>query len=454
MLAFAGCRLRRTLRYTLGWPSRSVLLSHPGASVRATSVSELRSAEADYRRVLDHGGSVASKLRARSPFETVPVQQIVSSLKASGWEPSQWLRAQLEQRSRRIVGSQIVEHLVHHSKAAASAAPNNVISDLRSWEAPLARSVVDKIHRYSRPESSSVQLPQERGSSQRYGNVSATWDRLAGVKGPSSTTKWWSPSAANSCVPFVGALFVRYLFAAGRIDKFSLNWLGCLLRDLRGVVVRDTTGRTCEGAWLMPLAMVGDYWLVWLVVWQSLRSGSKEFQVLSFAHMHSVQFAFIVDLSDWEATGVEWLSPAAQMQRLSGHASIAEGAVVVRGFELEGSRREPLVKAAARRAFGRLPKTTLKALASHLGLGIDAGAGLFPLLRDLVAEVATRSLCVCGVCVRKSDMFRHLHGVPQMIILVGPRYYRQSSKLVSYGFLYVCSIRLCLHLGLLARQPH
>ena len=99
-----------------------------------------------------------------------------------------------------------------------------------------------------------------------------------------------------------------------------------------------------------------------------------------------VNMAFLVELDDWEVAPVTWMAPLCQYHILKDAKAFEPARMRHRALlhEVEGCRWMPLKEWAARHAFGKLPETTLRALAPILACHDDLGEDLFSVCMSLV----------------------------------------------------------------------
>jgi len=262
---------------------------------------------------------------------------------------------------------------------------------MRCWYTPIDRHIMDGVHRYKPKNTAYLHMPcQAKGGDEGFRGSSRpaeAWEPLKQVMGTNATPKWFSSGAVNMQVPLVDIAFVKYLLATDRVALGTKAWLSCLVRDLSGAVLRDTTGKQHDGGWLYPLVQVGDAWLVWPCSWCSVDYNNGQVSYLKFHTLDCVHLAFVVEVPDWEVATIQWLSPLSQRQLFRGTPLADVDHPQVRACEIQGQPRESLLRAAARRCFGKLSKTTLSAICDELKIPHESAHPLFKLLFDMVMHV-------------------------------------------------------------------
>ena len=92
----------------------------------------------------------------------------------------------------------------------------------------------------------------------------------------------------------------------------------------------------------------------------------------------------LVGIAEWEALRVTWHS--LQWQRVH-FQDTSEWTTSARAFQAEGGRWRPLLEVAAHCAFWSLPISTLKAVATHIGLHQASHVSLCQVLWQLILAI-------------------------------------------------------------------
>jgi len=198
--------------------------------------------------------------------------------------------------------------------------------------------------------------------------------------GTNQNPPWYSPAASNQCQCDVDMELALYCEANNCWERGQYAWLCTLMKD-HGMLVQHVKAGPLAGRWMF---CVGDMQNVAALLWPSLevQLGDQVCYCLDPAYMSGVfPLGFVLDLSEWRAMGVEWLSPMGVACKAAalGVAPPPHGCIAVPTHEPRG-----LLQAAASRCFGEAPKTLLLSLAKYIGAPFSPDDTLYARLEKLL----------------------------------------------------------------------
>ena len=109
---------------------------------------------------------------------------------------------------------------------------------------------------------------------------------------------------------------------------------------------------------------------------------------MQFAPSKTPLVAFLLQLQDWEACPVKWMSPLGQYYTMKDKTAFQPGRMRIRPMiNTKSDGWRSLAVFAADNAFGKLPQSTLRMLALELGCDSELGDSLFSVALALVMFV-------------------------------------------------------------------
>ena len=181
--------------------------------------------------------------------------------------------------------------------------------------------------------------------------------------GTNQNPQWYSPAASNQCQCDVDMELALHCEASNCWDKGQYAWLCTLMKD-QGMLVQYVGAGPSAGRWMF---CVGDMQNVAALLWPSLEVhiGDQVCYSLDPAYMSGVfHLGFVLDLSEWRAMAIEWLSPMGVACKA---AALGVALPPCACAAVPTHKPTSLLQAAASRCFGEAPKTVLLALAKHIG---------------------------------------------------------------------------------------
>ena len=296
-------------------------------------------------------------------FALAPVQQLVQLAEGAGWVVSEPMRDWLYKFHSRVLGSHVREdglrecRQVEHDNQNKKAAPRTLYGKLTS------SCCLNQRHQYRSPSIApgrtdrNVKLPEDTFKPSAK-NMSTDCKSL---KGTTSKTTWFSPTAQSSVSPFADLELFRTLEAGvgGDMLQSSRAWMGAL-------VVGDNMLIRKVGAniWLMPLAHVPDSIVICIEMHAELAPCGGCIMCYIMPAAIAPVYVAVIEFSQWEAMAITWLSPLAQVRRWRASLTATKDthyqAQRIRAVPTTDAAPASVLELAARNAFWSLPMQLLR----------------------------------------------------------------------------------------------
>lgn len=382
-LKWVGCRMKRMMHLTRGYPTRFVLLLG-SEQQQQDIVAEFRSDYDRYMKIKAMPKSKCAKImKARSLFEIAPVQQYSEALRLRDWQVDDRLLEWERSRSLRVIASLAIEDGVHHCKGAADRAASKRVGDLRLYHTLATKKIAEEIHHYENPvEDGWVQPPRCALLDETAFEPPAARSRssLAKLASDKASVPWYSPSPSDMAVPIMDLMLAEYLEKKDNFDAIVRVDLIVLLRGQSNIIVRDKTGACGGGKWLLPLVLVHTVGALAWPVWVSPQEPGGPLPSMTLRGCGRIDPIFIIDASDWEARSFQWWSPLrCKKEGFKSNADCHLRATLM-------TEAMPLIEAVGRTAFGTLPRTTLLRLSDLMGWQSDRHSSLLQLVYMMVGQ--------------------------------------------------------------------
>lgn len=368
----------------------------PDPEVREATIKELQMDLKMFQllRMQVGDGSAPKYLLDRHCFHLMPVVQLVEVMREAAWTLTPEVTAWLQSFHSRILGSQVCEDGLKDCRSLEHRNENRKANVKSLFHRLIVGSTLSMRHSYQQPPVSPAQVVRGAALPDAAYHASAkkATVNVAGVKGDSQKTDWFSPIAERTSLPYADLhlLSLAYNAAEGRLRSMDSAWMNQIAAG-KNLVIRKKQRSASQ--WLFPVGAFSDS--VCLCVPAKVhRFQGKQFFALPSAGCQLVTI-FIEDLADWEAVGLVWLSPLGQ-QRAMGQLGACnrrkqqpELPLAIRAMAdpvISPSGASPLLQVAARSAFWKLPGVLLKKLARHLDIQEVGAWGLGGRERALSAK--------------------------------------------------------------------
>ena len=432
-------RLKRCAPYLIGWPMRFVLLLSDDKEFAEDVMDELRLDSQNFANLIA-SNTVASKvLGKRSLFNLTCVQQGVEVCKKFDWMICDEVVDWVKEITLRPWSTKVNEDAIRYLKAASNNAPNKQLSEDRAWYTLIKSPVLTEEHKFKDVNVSdtfiprNITIPKELYRAAR--DKHSCWPALNGVRGPGSKIKdCFSPGPPGWNIPYADILFERHLTQNNRAHIANKAWLSCLARDLRSVIMRDTSNAAFEGKWVVPriaFASLGIMCLRVELVTCDFRGKVTQFEKANLLPVPHFEVGFMLRPQDWEVRRVRFLPPRAQAQEWpEAIEDIVQEPQEAFLHVLPGPP-VPIMVHVSGQAFGKLPLTTLKALGKEFNVSdISACSTLFQALKVMIMHF-TQHLnwseevvleCIRHRCVRetRNPLIDEILESDEFIELMGP----------------------------------
>ena len=147
-LPFIGCRLRRTLWYCRGWPWRFCTL---GAGV-PPEIQAKTSAALRLTTILSRSSSrcmaCSTQPWPRGAASTLPVQQLVQIMEASGWQATQQVQEWSDKVHAAVLTTQVIEDGFNRAKVPERKGPNKKLHARKLFSTLIEKDALSHVHHY------------------------------------------------------------------------------------------------------------------------------------------------------------------------------------------------------------------------------------------------------------------------------------------------------------------
>jgi hypothetical protein len=378
-LTLVGCRERRCLWLTAGWPTMFCLLAHEDPDLRGKTRDQLKNDLKHFEWLKQGGRRSLTLVCKRSCFNTASVKQLVAVMSRFGWEVARPVIDFSNELGRCILSSQVVEDGFNRERRAEGKGVSKRMSDTRVYSALIEKQVLDKVHDYTPLEYKSATVPRDAALPSHAFNALQKHESmdLKGIQSFSATPPWYSANAQHWTQKFADMALAREAYAAQDSTMMDTTWLSCLLDSTSIMVRRKAPG----SSWMLSLGTLasGLGALGWPAQEVRVGPGDAMFQPMLGTAGKALHWLFVCDLEQWEARQLVWKSPL--------WTCLKTGNSQLHGIMAEASGPEPLLRIAARGAFWHIQKALLVKLAEHIGVFVQVGWSLFELLVHLMRHV-------------------------------------------------------------------
>lgn len=383
-LGLVGARLRRGLELLRGWPQRAALMASEASGQQCMDMLKHDFELWQHMAATDH--ELLKSVVARSCFHTVLVQQLVAICKSQDWVWSPIIGSWVQQKHRRFRASQACEDAFKRQRRREARGQNRRGNPTRCFGVLLEREVLSKVHNYQEVDAKDCHL--RHGSalpSDAFEYRQSTNLAYSSIISHSSSTSWYSPTAAGQATVHADHSLLMYLRRKNNPDLLKNTWLSCFL-NVPNIMMRCKSEGGLEEPWVFPIAEVpGSAGLGWRA---TLVQGDGQ----SAGDMFTIECdrggcidITLLDVGEWEARLVEWRSPFWSWRTTPVEQ---RGVRSVRGALAEATTPpEPLLVAAAKSGFWRFDMVVRKKIAKLRGLDLDHCTGEFELCWQLLSVI-------------------------------------------------------------------
>lgn len=315
------------------------------------------------------------------------VVKIFRMAAAQGFEASDDLVSQVSSMFRTFGQSNIIELAVNSSRRAERASYTKRMADLRRWETLVSSSVSDGWFRYEQSKNWESEIvprglfndkvhPAFFGSKVAEASMS-----FAPIVSSSPKPSWHSPAPKGEIQFAADLALCRKCQRSDMWHRAPKVWLGCLLPD-GNFMVRRKRSSGCPGPWFISLGDAGVSGKIGWPVKTITFNNVTHFIPDPDAGPKDLIWIFIMDLGEWEAAELDWLSPLGLASSFRRRVELREGMLA----RMVGAP-DSLLKCAAKRAFFRLPRTALLQVAREAHCSVESSLPLFEILFTMVKEV-------------------------------------------------------------------
>lgn len=145
--------------------------------------------------------ATAKKLCERSIFHLLPVQQVVMAFEQSGWELDEAVTQLILSRSRRLLGTQIVEDGFKRQSRKQDLQANKRMRLSKVYKVLIERKVLGQFHGFDEVTPTPMELSMQANlPSNAYVSPLKQSVNLRGIIGHNQSPKWYSARPMDQCV--------------------------------------------------------------------------------------------------------------------------------------------------------------------------------------------------------------------------------------------------------------
>lgn len=394
-----ACRVQRCAYLFAGYGMRSALWLCEDYGTVSAELQRFEAAVRADQELQEHTDEVGvGRLVEQSQFRLMSVRQLALGMEETSFEEvSATMKNHLNHRHRRLIASELIENCFNRQKRAKGRDMNRRMDLRRAWGVVLDRKVLSEVNDFKEVRFDGV-VPL-KGHNLEEGIQHPTVGKCSIDAGPITSfdakTSWYSPGSDRHCVRFLSQYLHQHMQKTGAWDVGDRTWQGCLFKVEHDILVRRRGDK--EKAFFALAQVPGCCCIVWPAVHHRAPRISARKLVDFWTPAESVGVddlvAIVVDVQDWEALKVEFVSPldmAARVKAADG------GGVRVAAFEstpVVGWL--PLLNVAAARAFWELPLSVLKDFCKLLGVEISGSGSLVDILTGLTTNILGCSEADC-----------------------------------------------------------
>lgn len=338
LVALAASRLRKFLWMVRGWPANIVRWTAGSDAHRRQAVRLLKEDYEAFVAISGRTDAPSRRLAERSVFNTVPVQQAVELLKATGWVLTQPIIEKYENKHARLLGSQVIEDGVNRQRRVEQDRRNRRGTARAAFQALIEHHVGDQVHHFKPLEveakdfGAQTVLPEKTWRS----SIQAQSMSFDDIVSTSSRAPYVTTAPYDYATLFADLHLTTALHKMNRFDELQhLDMLQPLLRG-EGLLVRQ---KVAEGGRLAPfLLSLGSLAQTAAPAWRMTETkieGTNRsfFTPCSGAACKRMVWVIILQAEEFEATTFKWRSPL--WQRLQ-YPQMAELPIAVRAVQDRG----------------------------------------------------------------------------------------------------------------------
>ena len=242
-------------------------------------------------------------------------------MRDEGWPATPRAQRFFTDAHARMVGSQICEDGFNEEKNAVPY-KNRRVAVEGAYYTLISRKSLSTKHDFLDVQPSAVSVRDRQLSNDAYMlSMPCMPASFREVTSFASTPTWVSPRAEDWSVPFADLVMVQQARAQEGLDKIKSAWLGALFDLCSKLIVREKRG-AISGPWRLAMGhLSGSCGIAWPMDQRCIPDSDSKYFVLA-ARPRNVRdcFVAVLDLDNWEAQRVQWLSPYSQVLRFGAAA--------------------------------------------------------------------------------------------------------------------------------------
>jgi len=307
------------------------------------------------------------------------MEQLIAICEAEEWKATEPLIAWAAEKEKALRSSQLIEDGFQRERRQETRGSNQQVSCDRTWSILLEKKILEEVHGYNPIEPVGEVAKGETllGSTYRP-QARQVSTELRGIMGTSPTPSWVTFSPANSGVVFADLQLMEWCRQADAWKKGAHSGWSILMQG--NTLLRR---RCSEGPWFFALGHVGGVMPVgWPAKHHDCPGGCKVWPPENAFKPFDFPWLEVIDVDDWEAMPVRWLSPMHLRARWGPKISFSGG---IHGIVAEPTADPaPLLVVAAKACFWELTVVPLRQLAKFMGLDLPVMPSLFTVLSALL----------------------------------------------------------------------
>lgn len=245
VVGLLGARLQTESCYTQGLPLRLAGLLDEAAAPRV--IQELWEDLRAWEMIRESKGHFWKRVKARSPFELVFVQQVVACLQLSDWSMTDGLKRVPEGVFSCPGQTKLIEDGFQKERHAESQNANRRMALSRIWLSPVELKVLGATHRYEDIPFATEPVPpgvrDEDTKSLFFSRAKDMSMPLPDLVSSSASTSWYSPTPQMYIGHESDMSLWRYLSRRNELHLGEKSWLSVLLKGARICVKHSSHDR-------------------------------------------------------------------------------------------------------------------------------------------------------------------------------------------------------------------
>ena len=311
-----AARLRRMLHMLRGPSSYSVHNACDSDALNTLGMQMFKIDFDNFTKLRAMNDAVAKKLVARSPFQTLPVQQIANIFIDHNWQSNNEVRSFFKKKHSRLLGTQVVEDGFQRQRRAEASTYNRKGKAITAWRTVIEKQVLEEVHAFDRPEVPDDVLPRSAMVDPEafHATVKGQSLELHTISSTKSQAPWYSPGVENHCVQFADLHFQHVALATGRVAEMSnVEVWGPLLNANDTIIRRKATETAEAGRWMLCLGEMKETASLTWPMNGIRRDDDSDMLSFEFARSTSLTWAVVFDVLQWEALTFSYRSPVWQL---------------------------------------------------------------------------------------------------------------------------------------------